>query len=68
MDLEEQNRSKDERVGSSSPDLFSSIVRQMVAVVCLLLAFTKYVPFDEAEAQHAIWSPCMGIHDRTDGC
>jgi hypothetical protein len=50
MDLEEQNCSKDQRVGSSSPDLFSSILRQMVVVVCLLLASTKYVPFDEGEA------------------
>ncbi len=49
-DLEEEDRGKDRRMSSSSPDLFFSVRGRTVAAVNVFFIsrpFTKVVPFEE---------------------
>jgi hypothetical protein len=59
MEVEEENRSEDRRMSSSSPNLFS-FVREVNNIYCVSLIylppFTKVVPFDEAVTRRMVMS------------
>ena len=70
MEIEEENHSEDQRMSSSSPDLFSSVREVNGGCYVSLISprpLRKLFPLMRRRRQHAVRSPRTGGHDRTTG-